>query len=100
MLMWEHNSRATAQVLLDFERAANSVMATVGRRRGAMVVDAAGHMNGRRGWFTDFSHFSDEGRVVLGRLVADSVRSLVGRQENQHARGEANLTGGGRQTPP
>lgn len=100
MLMWEHNSRATAQVLLDFEHAANGVMAAVGRRRGAVVVDAAAHMNGRRSWFTDFSHFSVEGRTVLGRLVADSVRSLVGRQENQHAPGEANLSGGGRRSPP
>jgi hypothetical protein len=80
MLMWEHNSRATARVLLDFEHAANAMMAAVGRRRGAMVVDAAAHMDGRRSWFTDFSHFSPEGRVVLGRLVADSVRSLVGRR--------------------
>ena len=48
LLMWEHNSRATAQVLLEFERSANQMMAAIGRRRGAMLVDAAAHMNGQR----------------------------------------------------
>ena len=80
MLAWEHNSRATAQVLLQFEHAANAAMAAIGRRRDAMVVDAAARMDGRRDWFTDFSHFSGEGRRVLGALVADSVRSLVRRR--------------------
>jgi hypothetical protein len=80
MLAWEHNSRATAQVLIDFEHAANAAMAAVGRRRGAMIVDGAARMNGRRDWFSDFSHFSVEGRAVLGALLADSVRSLVGRR--------------------
>ena len=45
-----------------------------------MVVDAAALMNGRREWYTDFSHFTPEGRAVLGSLLADSVRSLVSRR--------------------
>lgn len=79
LLTWQRDSRATAPVILDFERAANARLAEVGRRRGVMVVDAAGRMSGRREWFTDFSHFTVEGREVLGDLVADSVWSLVTR---------------------
>ena len=79
LLGWARDSRATARVILDFERAANAAMVAVGRRREVMVVDAAGRMDGRREWFTDFAHFTQEGRSVLGDLIADSVAALAAR---------------------
>ena len=73
---WEQNSRATAEVILDYERATNASLYRIARRRGAMVVDAASVLNGRREWFTDFSHFTETGAAVLGGVIADSVRAL------------------------
>lgn len=80
LLAWQRDSRATGRVILEFERAANAATAAIGRRRGAMVVDAAAGLTGRREWFTDFAHLTATGRAVLGALVADSVRALVARQ--------------------
>jgi len=80
LLGWARDSRARPRVILDFEHAANAAMVAVARRRDAMLVDAAGRMSGRREWFTDFSHFTREGRAVLGDLVADSVAALVARR--------------------
>jgi len=80
LLSWQRDSRATGPVILEFERAANAALEEEGRKRGVMVVDAAALMNGRREWYTDFSHFTPEGRAVLGSLLADSVRSLVSRR--------------------
>ena len=77
LLQWQRESRATARVLLEFERAANRAMRRVARQRGAMLVDAAALMNGRRSWFSDFSHFTDAGATVLARVIADSVLTLT-----------------------
>jgi len=91
LLGWQRDSRATGRVLLEFERAANAVLTDIARTRGAMVVDAAARMNGRREWFTDFAHLTPDGRAVLGALLADSVRSLVSRRVIAEADGR---TGG------
>lgn len=80
LLAWQRDSRATAKVILEFERAANRAMVAVAKRRGAMVVDAAARLGGRREWFTDFAHLTTTGRAVLGALVADSVRALTDRR--------------------
>jgi len=91
LLAWQQDSRATAEVILEFERAANAAMIAVAKQRGAIVVDAAARLGGHREWFTDFAHFTTAGRAVLGALVADSVRALV---ERRLATGSAPSHGG------
>jgi hypothetical protein len=75
LLKWQRATRASGEVVLDFERAANAAMIALGQRRGVMVVDAAARLSGRREWFTDYCHFTRAGRAVLGALLADSVLS-------------------------
>lgn len=77
LLEWEVGSRATAQVILEFERATNQALFRIARARGATVVDAAGLLNGRRELFTDFSHFTEAGAGELAGLLADSVRAVA-----------------------
>ncbi|HKU63102.1 MAG TPA: hypothetical protein VJQ44_18010 [Gemmatimonadales bacterium] len=80
LLKWQRGTRATAQVVLDFERAANQVMLELGRRRGVMVVDAASRLTGHEQWFVDYIHFTVTGRAVMGRLLADSIAALAARR--------------------
>jgi len=80
LLKWQRSTRATGQVVLDFERAANRVMLGLGRRRGVMVVDAGSRLSGHQPWFADYIHFTPPGRAVMGTLLADSIAALAARR--------------------
>ena len=79
MLEWSQGTRAAPRVQLDFEQAGRRSLLELGRRRNVMVVDLAGRMTGHREWFTDYSHFTDEGAGVVAQLLRDSVVALAGR---------------------
>jgi hypothetical protein len=81
LLEWQVGSRATAEVILEFERATNQALFRIARARGATVVDAAGLLNGRRELFSDFSHFTEAGAAKLAGLLADSVRAVARRTD-------------------
>jgi hypothetical protein len=80
LLKWQRGTRATGQVVLDFEHAANAAMLALGRRRGVMVVDAGVHLTGRPEWFVDYIHFTVPGRAVMGALLADSIAAMAARR--------------------
>jgi hypothetical protein len=66
--------RATASVLLQFERAAARELTESLVRHGIAVIDAGERMRGRREWFGgDLVHFSDEGASVVANLIADHL---------------------------
>jgi hypothetical protein len=68
--------RATAGVILAFEKAAARRIAAYGQAHGIPVVDVDRRMSGRREWFADLVHFNDRGASVIAGLVADRVRDL------------------------
>ena len=65
--------RASADVLLEFEAAAARATAAVAERAQVPLVDAAAVMNGRREWFADALHFTDEGAGTIASLIAERI---------------------------
>ena len=76
--------RATEEVLLAFERAADSTVRDLAAERRVPVTDVAAAMTGRTEWFGDFIHFNDEGAgVIAGRIATTLKRVPVARSAGQ-----------------
>jgi hypothetical protein len=73
----EHVPRALPRTILAFEAAAADSIRKIGRAYGFPIIDAASVMNGRRNWFGDFVHFSDEGASFLAELIAKRIRMHI-----------------------
>lgn len=68
--------RATAEVMPEFECAANRQVVDLGAKCDVPVINVAEVMNGRREWFADLVHFTDEGASVIAGLVADRIVTI------------------------
>jgi hypothetical protein len=71
-----HRPKPTAQVILEFERAAAAAVLELGRREGYPTVDAAGALSGHHELFGDLVHFNDAGAALVAGLVAERLRPL------------------------
>lgn len=69
--------RPTAEVILDFERAANDEIRRLGSCRCLAVVDADAALSGHPEWFADLVHFTDAGSAEMARLLAAQLRDLT-----------------------
>jgi hypothetical protein len=65
--------RATPETLLAFEQEANRRIVRLSIDAGIPVIDVAGTLSGRREWFVDLVHFSDQGAEVVARLLRDWI---------------------------
>lgn len=68
--------RATADVLLAFEREAASTTRDIARERGLQLVDVAAAMTGHTEWFADFTHFDDNGAGIIAGAIAKTVERI------------------------
>jgi hypothetical protein len=81
-----HLPRASEEILAAFERAAVRAVVAQGAKEHVAVIDVAEVMNGRREWFADLVHFTDEGAAVIGGLVAKSIQAGDTRTSPDQAR--------------
>lgn len=72
-----HLPRATEEVMPEFDGAANRSIVELGCKHDLPVINVAEVMNGRRQWFADLVHFTDEGASVIAELAADRTLSIA-----------------------
>jgi hypothetical protein len=72
--------RVTDDSLVGFEKLVNREVQDLGKKRGLPVIDLDAAMSGKRPWFGDLVHFTDDGATVVARLVAEQVR-VSGRRD-------------------
>jgi hypothetical protein len=66
--------KASASLLLEFERRTADATKRVAAEQGATVVDVASALNGHREYFADdFIHFNDRGAAKVAQAVAAAV---------------------------
>ncbi len=62
---------------LDLERRANAIVRETAIKRSVRLVDADGEMGGDESLFADHAHFSAQGAIRMGSLLAPVVRSAL-----------------------
>ena len=67
--------RASVPAILGFETEAADRMRAYAARQGIGLVDLAREMSGRKKYFADFVHFTDEGAGVVAALLAKQLLS-------------------------
>lgn len=70
-----HLPRASEEVLASFEYEAARVITAEGAKRHVQVIAVAEAMNGRRNYFADLVHFTDEGAARVAELMAEGILS-------------------------
>jgi len=77
LMSWhKFTPRATADVLLAFERAAAATTRDIAREQGLQLVDVAAAMTGHTEWFADFTHFDDNGAGIIAGAIAKAVERV------------------------
>ena len=69
--------RATEEVMLAFERAADTTVRSLALERGLPVTDVAAAMTGHTEWFGDFIHFNDQGAGVIAGTIANTLKRVT-----------------------
>ncbi len=64
--------------LVQAHAAADRAVREVARAKQVALIDASARMTGRRIWFRDAAHLSDEGSAALAALVGRELAALVG----------------------
>lgn len=74
--MFKYYPRASAQVLIAVDSAANSVVREIGRQRQVKVVEVFGRIPPGAEYFGDYVHFTDRGSDILARILSDALLGL------------------------
>lgn len=68
-----YHQRATPQVMMAIDSAANAVVRRVAERRHATVVEAEGRIPPAALYFADYAHFTDAGADRMARLLVPAA---------------------------
>lgn len=81
-LMLRDYPRASPQVMVAVDSAANQVARDVARKVGAPIVDVEGRIPPTSKNFADYSHFTDQGADLMARILAAELLRIQQRRDS------------------